>query len=286
MNKNGKETKSNYRVRVYQIPRKPEIIDSASELTAGVPNKVGTCVSEGSYPAGTLSWHLDGKPLVPNEKGVSVKEETRRHPETGLFTLQSELMVTPARGGNPHPTFSCSFSPGLPRRRALHTAPIQPRVWEPVPLEEVQLVVEPEGGAVAPGGTVTLTCEVPGQPSPQIHWMKDGVPLPLSPSPVLILPEIGPQDQGTYRCVATHPSHGSQESRAVSISIIGETSPQALQTLGLGCRTAQALISCPILALSPRATPPLPPCTHTQTSPAPPKFCQESSQASPFFPLN
>uniref|UniRef100_A0A2K6MLU0 Advanced glycosylation end product-specific receptor n=1 Tax=Rhinopithecus bieti TaxID=61621 RepID=A0A2K6MLU0_RHIBE len=262
MNKNGKETKSNYRVRVYQIPRKPEIIDSASELTAGVPNKVvkesrsrkwsceqevGTCVSEGSYPAGTLSWHLDGKPLVPNEKGVSVKEETRRHPETGLFTLQSELMVTPARGGNPHPTFSCSFSPGLPRRRALHTAPIQPRVWEPVPLEEVQLVVEPEGGAVAPGGTVTLTCEVPGQPSPQIHWMKDGVPLPLSPSPVLILPEIGPQDQGTYRCVATHPSHGSQESRAVSISIIGETSPQALQTLGLGCRTAQALISCPIL---------------------------------------
>uniref|UniRef100_A0A2I2Y7Z1 Advanced glycosylation end product-specific receptor n=1 Tax=Gorilla gorilla gorilla TaxID=9595 RepID=A0A2I2Y7Z1_GORGO len=173
MNRNGKETKSNYRVRVYQIPGKPEIVDSASELTAGVPNKVGTCVSEGSYPAGTLSWHLDGKPLVPNEKGVSVKEQTRRHPETGLFTLQSELMVTPARGGDPHPTFSCSFSPGLPRHRALRTAPIQPRVWEPVPLEEVQLVVEPEGGAVAPGGTVTLTCEVPAQPSPQIHWMKD-----------------------------------------------------------------------------------------------------------------
>ncbi|XP_055246071.1 advanced glycosylation end product-specific receptor isoform X4 [Gorilla gorilla gorilla] len=175
MNRNGKETKSNYRVRVYQIPGKPEIVDSASELTAGVPNKVGTCVSEGSYPAGTLSWHLDGKPLVPNEKGVSVKEQTRRHPETGLFTLQSELMVTPARGGDPHPTFSCSFSPGLPRHRALRTAPIQPRVWEPVPLEEVQLVVEPEGGAVAPGGTVTLTCEVPAQPSPQIHWMKDGL---------------------------------------------------------------------------------------------------------------
>uniref|UniRef100_A0A2K5TSH2 Advanced glycosylation end product-specific receptor n=1 Tax=Macaca fascicularis TaxID=9541 RepID=A0A2K5TSH2_MACFA len=248
MNRNGKETKSNYRVRVYQIPGKPEIIDSASELTAGVPNKVGTCVSEGSYPAGTLSWHLDGKPLVPNEKGVSVKEETRRHPETGLFTLQSELMVTPARGGNPHPTFSCSFSPGLPRRRALHTAPIQPRVWEPVPLEEVQLVVEPEGGAVAPGGTVTLTCEVPAQPSPQIHWMKDGVPLPLSPSPVLILPEIGPQDQGTYRCVATHPSHRPQESRAVSISIIGSVGGSGPGTLALalgilgGLGTAALLI--------------------------------------------
>lgn len=149
-----------------------------------------------------------------------MKEETRRHPETGLFTLQSELMVTPARGGAPRPTFSCSFSPSLPRRRALHTAPFQLTVWgegrggegpklgrahsesvalsegrvkpmatgtthrcnstscpfpppEPVPLKEVQLMVEPEGGAVAPGSTVTLTCEAPAQPPPQIHWIKD-----------------------------------------------------------------------------------------------------------------
>ncbi|XP_032505364.1 advanced glycosylation end product-specific receptor isoform X9 [Phocoena sinus] len=173
MSRNGKETKSNYRVRVYQIPGKPEIVDPASELMAGVPNKVGTCVSKGGYPAGTLSWHLDGKTLIPDGKGVSVKEETKRHPETGLFTLRSELMVTPARGGAPHPTFSCSFSPGLPRRRALHTAPVQLRVWEPVPQEEVLLVVEPEGGAVAPGGTVTLTCEAPAKPPPQIHWIKD-----------------------------------------------------------------------------------------------------------------
>lgn len=43
---------------------------------------------------------------------------------------------------------------------------------EPVPLE-VQLVVEPEGGTVAPGGTVTLTCETPAQSSLQIHWIKD-----------------------------------------------------------------------------------------------------------------
>ncbi|XP_026955226.1 advanced glycosylation end product-specific receptor isoform X5 [Sagmatias obliquidens] len=240
MSRNGKETKSNYRVRVYQIPGKPEIVDPASELMAGVPDKVGTCVSKGGYPAGTLSWHLDGKTLIPDGKGVSVKEETKRHPETGLFTLRSELMVTPDRGGAPHPTFSCSFSPGLPRRRALHTAPIQLRVWgehrtgegpnlEPVPLEEVLLVVEPEGGAVAPGGTVTLTCEAPAQPPPQIHWIKDGMPLPLPTSSVLLLPEVGPEDQGTYSCVATHPSHGPQESHAVSVSIIetGEEGPTA-----------------------------------------------------------
>ncbi|XP_053457306.1 advanced glycosylation end product-specific receptor isoform X6 [Nycticebus coucang] len=227
-NRNGKETKSNYRVRVYQIPGKPEIVDPASELMAGIPNKVGTCVSEGGYPAGTLSWHLDGKPLIPDAKGVSVKEQTWRHPETGLFTLQSELTVTPARGGASHLTFSCSFRLGLPRRRALHTAPIQPSVWEPK-LLKVQLVVEPKSGAVAPGGTVNLTCEAPAQPPPQIHWMKDGMPLSLPASPVLILPEVGPQDQGTYSCVATHPSYGPQESPAVSITMIetGKAGPTA-----------------------------------------------------------
>ncbi|XP_066114445.1 advanced glycosylation end product-specific receptor isoform X2 [Saccopteryx bilineata] len=241
MTRKGKETKSNYQVRVYQTPKKPKIVDPASELQAGIPSKVGTCVSEGGYPAGTLSWHLDGKPLIPDGKGVSVKEETRRHPETGLFTLQSELTVTSAltRGGAPHPTFSCSFHPGVPRRRALHAAPVRLRVWgdhtAPGPLEEVRLVVDPEGGAVAPGGTVTLTCEAPTQHPPQIHWIKDGTPLALPPSPVLLLPEVGPQDEGTYSCVATHPSHGSQESRAVSVSILaGEEGPAAGSVGGPG----------------------------------------------------
>uniref|UniRef100_A0A8C0T1N3 Advanced glycosylation end-product specific receptor n=1 Tax=Canis lupus familiaris TaxID=9615 RepID=A0A8C0T1N3_CANLF len=216
--RNGKETRSTYQVRVYQIPGKPEIINPASELMAGVPSKVkkreAILRSGRGYKAG----------------GGLVQEETRRHPETGLFTLQSELMVTPAQGGAPHPTFSCSFSPGLPRRRALHAAPIQLNVWESVPLE-VQVMVEP-GGMLAPGGTVTLTCETPAQSSVQIHWIKDGMPLPLPPSPMLVLSEVKPEDQGTYSCVAMHPSHGSQESRGVSV-VIGYVEGQGLGTVAL-----------------------------------------------------
>ncbi|XP_031820967.1 advanced glycosylation end product-specific receptor isoform X1 [Sarcophilus harrisii] len=256
-NRHGKEFKSNYRLRVYQIPSKPKIVNSASELIAGIPNKVelkrkkgggewcmmggkgipkakvegdevflvyqvGTCLSEGGYPAGTLSWHLDGKALVPDGKGVSVREETRRHPDTGLFTIQSELTMTPVPGGPLNPTFSCSlsFSPSSPGQQALHAPPIQLSVWEPESLEEVRLVVDPEGGVVAPGGAVTLTCEVPAQHSPQIHWLKDGSPLAIAPSSVLLLPEITVQDQGIYSCVATDQSHRSRESPGVSISII------------------------------------------------------------------
>ncbi|XP_051852285.1 advanced glycosylation end product-specific receptor isoform X1 [Antechinus flavipes] len=257
-NRHGKEFKSKYQLRVYQIPKKPKIVNSASELIAGIPNKVelkkktkgewcmrggkdipkakmegdevfpvyqiGTCLSEGGYPAGTLSWHLDGKALVPDGKGVSVREETRRHPDTGLFTIQSELTMTPVPGSPLNPTFSCSlsFSPSAPGQQALQAAPIQLSVWDEKPesLEEVRLVVDPEGGAVAPGGAVTLTCEVPAQHSSQIHWLKDGSPLAIAPSSVLFLPEITVQDQGIYSCVATDQSHRSRESPGVSISII------------------------------------------------------------------
>ncbi|XP_032196663.1 advanced glycosylation end product-specific receptor isoform X4 [Mustela erminea] len=229
--RNGKEMRSAYQVRVYQIPGKPEIVSPASELMPGVPNKVGTCVSEGGYPAGTLNWHSDGKLLIPDGKGVSVLEETTRHPQTGLFTLQSALMVTPAWGGAPHLTFSCSFSPGLPRRRALHTASIQLRVWEPVP-PEVRVMIQPEGGKLVRGGTVTLTCETPAQSSLQIHWIKDGIPLHFAPSPVLLLSDVEFDDEGSYSCVATYPSHGPQESPAVRV-VIGSVEGQGLGTVAL-----------------------------------------------------
>lgn len=234
INRHGKEVKSNYRVRVYQIPGKPEIVYPASKLTTSVPNKVGTCVSEGSYPAGTLSWHLDGKLLIPDGKGTIVKEETSRHPETGLFVLQSELTVIPAPGGTAHPTFSCSFSPGLPLHGTLNATPIKPHVRE-----GIQLLVEPEGGTVTPGGTVTLTCVSSAQPPPQIHWRKDGIPLPFAYDPVLLLPEVGREDEGIYSCVATHPSHEPQESPPVSISITetGQEGPAAGSVGGAGLGT-------------------------------------------------
>lgn len=100
-----------------------------------------------------------------------MKEETRRHPETGFFTLQSELRMTPARGGTPHLTFSCSFSPGVPRRRALHTAPIKLNVWgEHRGGEGPKLsLVHPESVATGTTHTVTLP-HAPSQPQSLCLW--------------------------------------------------------------------------------------------------------------------
>ncbi|XP_038624138.1 advanced glycosylation end product-specific receptor [Tachyglossus aculeatus] len=258
VNRAGRETKSNYRVRVYQIPRKPEILDPASELTAGISSKVpsreagrnrgpptgqvssqvGTCVVDGVYPAGAVCWHLNGKILMPDGKGTSVREETRRDPETGLFTVESTLTVVPARGGPPRPAFSCSYGPVRGPDRALHSGPpIRPSVWEP--LQEVRLTVRPEGGSVGAGEDVTLTCEAPARPPPRLHWLKDGSPLEAPPGPVLLLTAVGPEQAGTYTCVATGRDQKRRESSVgLSVRLTGWCGPgsvggRTLETLAL-----------------------------------------------------
>jgi hypothetical protein len=86
-----------------------------------------------------------------------------------------------------------------------------------------------------PGPSEELSVLLPAEPSCQpMHSVSkspvcllshQGAPLPLAPSPVLLLPEVGHEDEGTYSCVATHPSHGPQESPPVSIRVTGNPSP-------------------------------------------------------------
>uniref|UniRef100_A0A6I8N276 Advanced glycosylation end-product specific receptor n=1 Tax=Ornithorhynchus anatinus TaxID=9258 RepID=A0A6I8N276_ORNAN len=262
VNRAGRETKSNYRVRVYQIPRKPEILDPASEWgvpgkpgppTGPVPSQVGTCVVDGGYPAGAVCWHLNGKVLTPDGKGTSVREETRRDPETGLYRVESTLTVVPARGGPPRLAFSCSYVPLPGHGRALHSgSPIRPSVWEP--LQEVRLTMRPEGGSVGAGEDVTLTCEAPARPPPRLHWLKDGSPLEAPPGPVLLLAAVGPEQAGTYTCVATGRDQNQRESSVgLSVRLTGWCGPSSvggrtLQTLALvlgvlGALGAMALVA-------------------------------------------
>lgn len=61
-----------------------------------------------------------------------------------------------------------------------------------------------------------------------------GIPLHLAPSPVLLLSDVEFDDEGSYSCVATYPSHGPQESPAVRVVIGEKTSLQTPGILGLG----------------------------------------------------
>uniref|UniRef100_A0A6I8NU66 Advanced glycosylation end-product specific receptor n=1 Tax=Ornithorhynchus anatinus TaxID=9258 RepID=A0A6I8NU66_ORNAN len=185
--------------------------------------------------------------------GTSVREETRRDPETGLYRVESTLTVVPARGGPPRLAFSCSYVPLPGHGRALHSgSPIRPSVWEP--LQEVRLTMRPEGGSVGAGEDVTLTCEAPARPPPRLHWLKDGSPLEAPPGPVLLLAAVGPEQAGTYTCVATGRDQNQRESSVgLSVRLTGWCGPSSvggrtLQTLALvlgvlGALGAMALVA-------------------------------------------
>lgn len=103
--------------------------------------------------------------------------------------------------------------------------------------------------------------------------------LALPPSPVLLLPEVGPQDEGIYSCVVTQPNHGPRESPPVSISL-GETQPllQPCPREPVAGKDSTECSSLPHSNMIPWGHPspptPRPPMPHPDST--------ESSPASPF----
>lgn len=99
-----------------------------------------------------------------------------------------------------------------------------------------------------------------------------GIPLHLAPSPVLLLSDVEFDDEGSYSCVATYPSHGPQESPAVRV-VIGEKnlSPNPRDP-GAGLRDSAdtSSLAQPGTVSKNHTTPPW--FTHIQASSAPPKL--------------
>jgi acid phosphatase len=61
----------------------------------------------------------------------------------------------------------------------------------------------PEDSDACRGGMATFSCSATGNPPPALQWRRDGEPLPGRTGPTLTLTGIGPDDAGTYDCVAS-----------------------------------------------------------------------------------
>lgn len=70
------------------------------------------------------------------------------------------------------------------------------------------------------GQTVTLPCVVQGEPSPEVSWFHNGLPVGLKNTTPLRILQVSLADQGTYQCVAKNSA--GQETLEIKLDILGK----------------------------------------------------------------
>ena len=70
------------------------------------------------------------------------------------------------------------------------------------------------------GQTVTLPCVVQGEPSPEVTWFHNGLPVGLKNTTPLRILKASLNDQGTYKCVARNSA--GEETSEINLQILGE----------------------------------------------------------------
>uniref|UniRef100_A0A3Q2XQS5 Ig-like domain-containing protein n=1 Tax=Hippocampus comes TaxID=109280 RepID=A0A3Q2XQS5_HIPCM len=70
------------------------------------------------------------------------------------------------------------------------------------------------------GQTVTLPCVVQGEPSPEVNWFHNGLPVGIKDTSPFRIQHVSMADKGTYQCVARNSA--GQETLEIMLEILGE----------------------------------------------------------------
>ena len=76
------------------------------------------------------------------------------------------------------------------------------------------IALSPSNSSIPIHTPLNLSCMATGAPPPEYTWFKDGVLIPGETKPFLYIPELQPNDRGSYRCKATNPLGESTSERA------------------------------------------------------------------------
>ncbi|XP_019751139.1 myosin light chain kinase, smooth muscle-like [Hippocampus comes] len=69
------------------------------------------------------------------------------------------------------------------------------------------------------GQTVTLPCVVQGEPSPEVNWFHNGLPVGIKDTSPFRIQHVSMADKGTYQCVARNSA--GQETLEIMLEILG-----------------------------------------------------------------
>ncbi|XP_036382492.1 hemicentin-1 [Megalops cyprinoides] len=171
----------------------PTILDSGHppDISAPVGEDLTLECRVTGTPKPQLSWLKNGAPL-----DASDTQHLHLSPDGGALTLMG---LRPADSG----TYTCLAVSPAGRESKIYTLSVL------VPPSIVGDVGTPREVQATQDSVLTLECQAAGNPLPQISWLRNGRPLPLSPRTRLLsgdtVVRISPvqlSDSGVYTCVA------------------------------------------------------------------------------------
>ncbi|KAM9858177.1 hemicentin-1 [Aulostomus maculatus] len=170
-------------------------LDNTVKMAAEVGTEVVLpCEAEGS-PSPLVTWSRNGHPIPPVTAGFTVLPSGSLK-ITDVRLIDSKLYTCTAE--NPAGNVSMSYN--------LHIQ-AKPRIQPAPPLLKALI-----------GQTVTLPCVVQGQPSPEVNWFHNDLPVRVNNSLPLKIQQVSLADQGTYRCEARNSA--GQETLEITLKIL------------------------------------------------------------------
>ncbi|KAM9810462.1 hemicentin-1 [Neosynchiropus ocellatus] len=198
---------------------------SGHDNTVKMEAEIGTevvlpCEVEGS-PSPLVTWSRNGYPIPPVTSGFTILPSGSLK-ITDVRLIDSKLYTCTAE--NPAGNVSLNYN--------LHIQ-AKPRIQPAPPLLKALL-----------GQTVTLPCVVQGEPSPEVSWFHNGLPVGVKNTSPLRIPKVSHADQGIYRCVATNSA--GQETLEITLEILEAPSfAEPGETIMERIANTKVVIPCP-----------------------------------------
>ncbi|XP_019718321.1 hemicentin-1 isoform X1 [Hippocampus comes] len=167
------------------------IVKMSAEVGAEV---VLPCEAQGS-PTPLVTWNRNGHPIPPVTAGFTVLPSGSLK-ITDVRLIDSKLYTCTAE--NPAGNVSLSYN--------LHIQ-AKPRIQPAPPLLKALV-----------GQTVTLPCVVQGEPSPEVNWFHNGLPVGIKDTSPFRIQHVSMADKGTYQCVARNSA--GQETLEIMLEIL------------------------------------------------------------------
>uniref|UniRef100_A0A8C4IV11 Hemicentin-2 n=1 Tax=Dicentrarchus labrax TaxID=13489 RepID=A0A8C4IV11_DICLA len=209
------------------LPRDRFSLQSEADGYLHIPHPTtddaGIYICTATSPVGYASREIQ---LSVNSKQINVGPQSPKHSDCMMFDSVTSSLEIQSRL-NMEPTW-CSYkfspsSPAMPKimgvtghdntvKMAMNSGYLflssaKPRI-QPAPSLLKALI----------GQRVTLPCVVQGEPSPEVSWFHNGLPVGVKNTTPLKIQQVRINDQGTYQCVARNSA--GQETLEIKLEIL------------------------------------------------------------------